>query len=448
MFDTLRSYRQQGFKLLNRIDPVTHGWVVILAGTAVRIGLSFLSGILIVRTLGPVDFGIYSLLTAAAGLAGVMIDFGLTEAGVKRIAAQWNEDRFKAFEQAQIFFWLRLALAGAGLLLGVLLAQPISSYLFKLPDGAFLFSLALIGAGATVLSGSVNAMLQATAHFGRISAVLVASSALALALAVLLWLAGQLNLISALLGLGAGTALAGFLIGYFFLPQGWRGRGPSIWRFPAWPALRREAAVLLRFGRWLWLANIFKTLIAYLDFFLVNLWLAPATVGIYALALGLAARAEIVNHSLYTVLIPMASALKQKQALKEYLSRGLVRSGLISLGLLLLAPAAHWFIPFFYGPEYLPAVRLFQLLLGVVIFDILTLPATLLIYTFDRPDLSALAEGVRVVILILIGLWAIPAMGPAGAVLAKFCAKAAGVAITMTLLAYHYLHQPQPEGIL
>lgn len=225
------------------------------------------------------------------------------------------------------------------------------------------------------------------------------------------------------------------------------GRSPL--QVPGWPALGRETPSLFRFGRWLWLANIFKTLIAYLDFFLVNLWLAPTLVGIYALALGLAARAEIVNHSLYTVLIPMASALKEKQALLPYLRRGFMRSALISLGLILLMPIAHWFIPFFYGPEYIPAVWLFQLLLGVVIFDILTLPATLLIYTFDRPDLSALAEGLRVVVLILIGVWLIPAMGPAGAVLARFLAKAVGVAVTVALLVQHYRTQKQqPEGVV
>jgi O-antigen/teichoic acid export membrane protein len=297
-----------------------------------------------------------------------------------------------------------------------------------------------------VLSGSINALLQATGHFGRISTVLIASSGLALLAAILFALTGSLNLLTSLLGIGAGTALAGFLIGYLLLLQAWRGLSPL--QFPGRAALRQEAPALFRFGGWLWLANIFKTLIAYLDFFLVNLWLSPATVGIYALALGLSARAEIVNHSLYTVLIPMASALKEKQELLHYLRRGFIRSLLISFMLLLLMPLAHWFIPFFYGVEYIGAVRLFQLLLGVVIFDIITLPASLLIYTFDRPDLAALAEGWRVVILILIGIWLIPSLGPAGAVLAKFCARAVGIIVTITLLAHHYNRKRHSSGVL
>jgi O-antigen/teichoic acid export membrane protein len=286
-------------------------------------------------------------------------------------------------------------------------------------------------------------MLQGTSHFGRLSFVLVASTGLSLALAVILAVTDSLNLVTALLGLGAGTALAGFLIGYRLLPREWGEANQSLLRFPGSQALRVEGKPMFRFGRWLWLTNILKTLIAYLDFFLVNLWLGPAVVGIYALALGLSARAEIVNHSLYTVLIPLASTLRQPRELWQYLRRGLIRSGLISLALLALLPVAPWFIPFVYGSDYTLAVGLFQLLLAIVIFDIITLPATLLIYTFDRPDLAALAEAVRVVTLVLVGLWLIPTLGPVGAVIAKFSAKIIGVIVTVALLARHYLYHRQ-----
>ena len=114
---------------------------------------------------------------------------------------------------------------------------------------------------------------------------------------------------------------------------------------------------------------------------------------------------------------------------------------MISLLLLPALPLARWFIPFFYGPDYLSSVLLFQLLLVVVIFDIFTLPALLLIYTFDRPDLSALAEGLRVAVLILMAAWLIPTMGPIGVIIAKFCAKLVGVIVTSILLIRHSSHQ-------
>ncbi|HMQ53218.1 MAG TPA: oligosaccharide flippase family protein [Anaerolineae bacterium] len=428
--------KQAGRSLV--FDPTTRGWLQLLAGIAGRVGLSFLTGILVVRALGPADFGVYSLLMAVMGLAGVIFDFGLTEAAVKAIAARWSENPAAARWQAQNFFWLRLSLAAIGLALGLALAQPISTYLLNLPGQSLLFGLALLGAGATVLSGSMNALLQATNHFGRLSAVLMGSSAVGLGLAGLLFLASRLNLLTALIGLGAGTALVGFAIGWWLLPQALSADASSPLGWPGGQTLLTESPALLRFGRWLWLANIFKVLIAYLDMFLLNLWLAPAAVGFYALALGLAGRVEMVNHSLYTVLISTASALKSRSDLERYLRQGWIRSGVISLMLLLLLPLATWFIPFFYGATFTGAVGLFQLLLGVVIFDIITLPVLLLIYTFDRPDLAAWAEGVRVVTLLLLGLWLIPILGPVGAVVAKLGAKVVGVGLTVGLLLKHY----------
>ena len=480
---SLKQTELRTHQLVAAIDPITRGWAVIFLGTVTRMGLSFLSGVLIVRAFGPADFGVYSLLTAITGMVGVVVDFGLTEATLKGIAAAWGSERAQALKLAQVFFWARLGLAVGGLVLGGLLAWPISVYLLQLPTGTWLFSLALLGVVTTALNGSVNAVLQATGHFGRISVVLIASSALALLLTILLVVSDTLSVATALLGLGAGTALAGFLVGRRYLPTDWSndlklppltppaggtlpalpslggvgggrnlqqetianlrplpdlgGQRTSPLRFPGWAVIAAEGPALFRFGRWLWLANIFKTLIAYLDFFLLNLWLTPAAVGLYALALGLASRVEVVNHSLYTVLIPMAAALKDRQTLLAYLWQGLKRSTWISLALLPLLPLARWFIPLFYGSEFASAGLFFQLLLGVVIFDIITLPVLLLIYTFDRPDLSALAEGTRVVTLVLIAMWLIPSLGPVGAIIAKFCAKVVGVLLTVGLLLRH-----------
>ena len=390
------------------------------------------------RLLGPADFGVYSLLLAVTGIAGVIVDVGLTEAAVKHIAAAWPGQREKAVRQAQVFFWLRVGLAGGGVLLGSLLAPVIAAFLLERTDGTFLVVLALLGMAVTALNGSINALLQATGNFSRISAVMIFSSGIGTLITVILVLAGTLNLVTVLVGVGIGTALSGFWLGRYLLPKNWGEAGQSPLQFPGLGPIRRDSKPLFKFGRWLWVSNIVKILVSYLDVFLINHWLSAATLGIYALALSLASKAEIVNHSLYTVLVPTASAIQGKQALRNYLRIGLIRSGLISLGLILLAPVAIWFIPFFYGAEYQDSVSLFMLLLAVAIFDILTLPPLLLIYTFDRSDVAALAETVRLGALVLTGVWLIPILGPFGAVGARFVAKLLGFGFTLVLLIRHY----------
>lgn len=422
-----------------RFDAVTNSWLIIFSGTTVRIGLNFLTGILITRSLGPADFGIYSVLLAATSLIGVAVDFGLTEAAIKTIAVAWSSSRIEAVRQSRLFFWLRLTLAGLGVALSLIFGPLIVTYLLQMPDHFWLFTLALVGVVTTTLSGSVNAILQAIGKFSQISMVLIVSSGCSLVLAVALALLGQLNLITALLGVSAGTSFVGFFVGYRALPADWPSPASFVSRPTLEPGWQKSAGALFRFGGWLWLANIGKVLIAYLDMFLVNLWLDPITVGLYALALGLSRRAEIVNHSLYTVLLPMASALKTGQAIGSYLYRGLVRSALVSLLLLSLIPVSEWLIPFVYGGEFASAVRLFQLLLGLAIFDILTLPPLLLIYTFERSSVAALAEGLRVVVLVGVSLWLVSSWGVFGIIVAKFAAKVVGVVVTLGLLLSNYL---------
>src|SRR6185436_297719 len=103
--------------------------------------------------------------------------------------------------------------------------------------------------------------------------------------------------------LGIATSLVAFAVGGRVLPRGW-----SL-ALPARGVLGAEGRELLRFGRWLWVANGCALLAAQLDLLLVSGWHGAAAAGTYALALNLAAKADIVNSSLYTVLLPAASSL-------------------------------------------------------------------------------------------------------------------------------------------
>jgi O-antigen/teichoic acid export membrane protein len=176
-------------------------------------------------------------------------------------------------------------------------------------------------------------------------------------------------------------------------------------------------------------------LTAQLDVLLLSHWSPPASVGVYALALNLATKVDVVNASLYTVLLPTASSLVGSGAVGRYLRRGLLRSALIGLALLALLPLSRPLVGVFYGPAYLPAVHVFQLLLGVVIFDVFALPLILLTYHYERPCLLAGADALRAGTLAAAGALLIPGAGPVGAIAAKLLARLAGAALTAALLA-------------
>jgi O-antigen/teichoic acid export membrane protein len=353
---------------------------------------------------------------------------------VLRISAVWADQSTEKAEKAEkaerrvrAFFWLRLGLAAVIASVGCAAAALISStFLNGVDEG--LLRWALLGIVATAASGAVSATLQATGAFGRMSSLTLVNTGLTVILAVLLAVAHRLDLWSALVILGIGTSIATFCAGVLVLPPGWRLSVPST------RALIPEARQLMQTGRWLWLASLFAMLTANAEVLLLNRWAALPLVGAYALALNLASKADVVNHSLYTVLLPGVANLDRRDSLRSYSRRGLIRSGAIGIGLLLLIPFAEPFIVNVYGADFAQAAVFLQLLLGVMIFDIVLTPFLLLPLAYRQPRLLALGDALRAITLVLVGIGLIPTYGAFGAIGARLASRLAGAVVVLGAL--------------
>jgi O-antigen/teichoic acid export membrane protein len=419
-------------------DPITRGWAVVTSFGVARLALGFIASLAVARALGPADFGVYAVLAATVGVVGAVAEGGLTEAAVLRISSAGPNGAHRA----RAFFWVRLALATTVVALAGALASPLAE-LLRVDDG--LLRWAVLGIAATAASGAVSAMLQAIGAFGRMSSLTVLNTGLTAMLAVALAVTHRLDLTAALVVLGIGTSLATCVTGWRMLPSAW-----SLWP-PALEQLKTEAACLWHTGRWLWLASLFAMLTANAEILLLNQWTALPLVGAYALALNLATKADLVNHSLYTVLLPGASTLQERGAIAGFIKRGLARSALISLGLLALVPIAEPVIVLVYGADFAPAVVFFRLLIGVMIFDVLLTPLLLLPLAYKQARLLAAAEASRAITVVLLAMALIPVYGVVGAIAARFVARLAGAVLVLGALwsgrATLQVEHEEPAGV-
>jgi O-antigen/teichoic acid export membrane protein len=409
------------------LDPVTRGWAVVTSAGVVRLALGFVASLVVARALGPANFGTYAVLAATVGIVSALAEGGLTEAAVLRISSVWPDRPETSEARARSFFWLRLALSAVVVAIGCALAGAISSRLLNNVDVGLL-RWALIGIVATAASGALSAVLQATGGFGRMSSLTLINTGLTAAFALVLAALNRLDLLTALVILGIGTSLLTFGAAARMLPRGWR------LNLPAWGELDREGRRLFETGRWLWLASLFAILTANAEVLFLNQWVALTLVGTYALALNLATKADVVNQSLYTVLLPGVATLDVRTRLRDYVRRGLLRSGGICVVLLALIPLAQPLIVVFYGAAYAPAAIYFQLLLGVMIFDVLLTPFLLLPLAYRQARVLAAADGTRAVTLVAAAVVLIPAYGPFGAIVARFAAHVAGAALVLGAL--------------
>jgi O-antigen/teichoic acid export membrane protein len=260
------------------------------------------------------------------------------------------------------------------------------------------------------------------------SSLTLINTGLTAVLALVLALAQRLDLLNALVILGIGTSVVAFGAGALMLPKTWR------WSIPNTAALIKELRSLSQTGRWLWLASLFAMLTANAEVLLLNRWATLPLVGAYALALNLATKADVVNHSLYTVLLPGVASLDKRDNLRGYSRSGLIRSGAICVGLLLLIPLAEPLIVIVYGAEFAQAAVFLRLLLGVMIFDVMLTPFLLLPLAYRQPRLLAVGDGLRAVTLVLVGIGLIPTYGAFGAIAARFAARVAGAVIVLGAL--------------
>ena len=326
--------------------------------------------------------------------------------------------------QARAFFWLRLGLAGRSSRSAACWRCRLRARVLGLPDDGTLVRLALLGIVATACSGTAAALLQTRGAFGRMSVLTVTNTGLTALLAIALWLMGQLTIVTALVVLGAATSMLTAALGFWLIPN----------RPPLRPSLadvRAEAGPLFRIGRWLWLSGVLVMLAANLDVLILNYWATPAVVGAYALALSVASKVNVVNHSLYTVLLPGLGELRDRTAARLFLRHSLARSGLAGVVLLAAIPLAEPFILIAYGADYAPAVGLLQLLLVVSIVDVVSAPLRLLPLAFGRARLVTAAEAARVIALASVALALVPAFGAVGAVVARLLARLAGVLVVI-----------------
>ncbi len=208
----------------------------------------------------------------------------------------------------------------------------------------------------------------------------------------------------------------------------------SIFPTPTRSVFGAEARRLLRFGRWLWVANWLAMLAVQADLILAGHWLSPVRLGAYALAVSLSSKAGVVNQSLHAALLPAASSLRSPDEIRAFLRRGMARSLIVLVCLLLVAPLARPLIPAIFGSGYRSATGIFLALLAVAALDLLFAPILMLAYTAGRSGLIAAADASRVLTLLVVALMLLPTVGVYGLVVAKGVASVSGLVVTIVVL--------------
>lgn len=416
----------------------------------IMLAVGFLTSIVLARAAGPEGKGGYDLSLATAGLLVAVVGLALPS-GLAYVVARGAQgarpllSRLSAMAVAQG--------AGAAVLLLAVSATPLAPAFLASGTGTalvlpitLLFMLTLVVAHERAILVGRQLFIAANTRdlAGRI-AVLAALSVVA----IVFLAAGDAVPIVPLVW--AAVAAAGILVVLFAtaLPSDSGARpGPTVMREIvsfAIPAYGAQVAQFLNYR---------------LDLFLVGLFLGPAEVGLYALAVSLAQMLWLVSNSVAVVLFARVaasgartgrerdaeggSAADAGAARRLRAERGAEAAQVCRMilaatlgGAVLLGLASPVLIPVLFGSAFGPSVAPLLLLLpGVVVFSVANVLGAF-VTGIGRPGHVLGVSLVALVVTIPLDLLLIPTVGIVGAALASSAAYSAAALVMLALFTRH-----------
>ena len=146
----------------------------------------------------------------------------------------------------------------------------------------------------------------------------------------------------------------------------------------------------------------------------------------------------ILLATMQSILLPRFAGLTTPDQFKSVFRR--VYTALVP-GALLLIPGFWlfaWFIPAWYGPDYLPSTRVFMILYPNFVLRLFFAPLGTALFALDQPRLIAAETGLKMVVGFVANLVLIPLYGIVGAAVASWIAQIAGWSFLLFCFYYYF----------
>ncbi|HEX9990999.1 MAG TPA: oligosaccharide flippase family protein [Chloroflexia bacterium] len=426
--------------------PVVADLAVTFGGRVLQMALALLGNIISARALGPEDFGRFGLVIATVSICGTMADAGLTYSAVKSIAQYTARSSPRAYAIGSTYLLMRVLSGAVVAMLGIALSEPLARLALGYGELTPYLQLSFVTLLGLSISSYPGTILVGLARFGRLGLAGVLNAAITLAGIILLLVSGELNL-GTLIAWNVVLPIVSTIPAWLLLPGDWLP-WRIIRRGEASKPERGVAREMVGFGGWIAFSNLGSIIVAQGDLLLLGRLASPAVVGVYSVALTLAMRLDVLNQSLFTVMMPRASRLRGAGEIRTYSRRVLAGSLLLALLLGVVALAAQPLIALLYGERYTASAGLFLALMVVVLFDLATSSLFLVAFPLNKPRVLALADWLRVGVMGVAGWLLIPVFAAFGAVAARFLARVVGTIGALVALrraALSTVEGPEPD---
>lgn len=413
------------------LSSVTKGTLFLLISTLVLVALTFVSRVIVVRSISVGDFSAYSFGLTLAGVVAAVGTLGLPGAIARSLPYAASDNERRAIIRGTIWIGAAAALVSSGLVF--LFAGPIGSALGSpaITLGLQFFSIAVgTSIGATLIASIFQGYEDVTPNALFIQIVNPALFVAFLLIAFALPPFG-VSYKEALLAYALANVITlGLLVVYYVLQL------PR--RISSGPLAPEALPHFLAFAAPLFVVGVMSSVIGSGDTLVLGVF-HPGEVGIYQASLTLARLLMIGITAAAYIFLPVASRfLRQHETKSIGITYATVTKWmiLISLPLFLL----FFFLPsaslgFVYGPNYTTVVLPLQITVAGAFATAVLGPAPTAQVAFGQTRLLATNAIVAGVVDVVVALALVPSYGYVGSAIAWAVANAAYFALSLVELA-------------
>ena len=401
----------------------------LLVGLLV-LATNVLTGIITARTLGPVGRGEQAAMILWPQFLAYTLTLGLPRALLYNLKCHPDEES----DLLSAALVLSTAMSIVAILVGVIfIPQWLAQYSAEAIYFAQWFMLA---APLNLLGVTFTAALEARSEFTFANQVRYLAPLLTLVILGGLLAARALTPFTA----GLAYALPGLPILFWLLTHFWSQLHPH------WQRLGVAFKRLTSYGLRAYGIDLLGALSGQIDQALVVGLLAPASMGMYVVALSLSRMLRVLQNSIVTVLFPKVTARPVEEVVMlvgRAMRVSLTLTLLASISVMLLGPVV---LRLLYGSEYLGAVPVFRILLVEVVVGGATWVLAQAFMALGRPGTVAILQGIGLGLSIPLMLLLIPTYGLVGAGLALLGSTT--VRLVFVLISYPLILKVRPPGLL
>ncbi len=406
----------------------------IYSSRVVTAAMGFFASWLVANSLGVEKFGLFTMASVVMGIAGTVIELGLTTTMIRKLSLHVvrNDDESAVGIFRRIYFF-RLAVSGCFVVLAYFGAPVFAAHVRGYAPLTTALRLAAFGAFLFNVSYHTEAVLRAYEKFRQMAVINVAASFARVMLLVIVWRATTLT-VENTLAINLAQTFIGFLVMSLVIPRKYYTRKQST-KYPL--------GEVFRYSGWLFAFSLLFMLFDRLDVIMLNYFKQPTDVGNYGVAYMLVRPIEMVPETLNVVLLPKVAQFTKKAQVFQYFRDTLKVTAFVGVLCVFLIVFARPIIETFF-PKFTQAVSLFQILVGAFILLTIINPINLVGHSLNKPQLFTMMAAINLVLNFAGNLIFIPPYGAVGAAWATLVSRVLGSIISIFILI-HYLNRWEGE---